>query len=286
MWIRSLYVSAHPGRTTREKVCSGNIVEQIIRPTGLLDPVVDIRPARHQVDELLFEIRQRVRLKERVLVTTLTKKSAEDLTSYLSGVGCQVRYLHSEIKTMERNEIIRDLRLGLFDVLVGINLLREGLDLPEVSLVVVTDADKEGFLRSERSLIQTIGRAARNSKGKVILFGDRVTSSMKKAIDETNRRRQIQMEYNKKHKITPKSIIKKVSESLEKAGGDSKKSPLTGKPVSPAEDSKELTREIKTLKRKMKKASDRLEFEEAAQLRDQIKRLELLQLTVLEAKNG
>jgi len=208
-----VYVSATPGPYEIE-LTKGEVAEQVIRPTGLLDPVVEVRGAQNQIDDLLIEIRKRVELNERVLVTTLTKKLSEDLTKFLTEKGIKVKYLHSEIETLERIEILRDLRLGTFDVLVGINLLREGLDLPEVSFVAILDADKEGFLRSERSLIQTIGRAARNSKGFVILYGDKVTDSMKKAIDETKRRRAIQIAYNEKMGITPKTIQKKIAESI------------------------------------------------------------------------
>ncbi len=278
-----VYVSATPGNYEKEK-CPQHIVEQIIRPTGLVDPIVEVRPATTQVDDLLGEIRQRVKKKERVLVTTLTKKSSEDLTSYLNGVGIKVKYLHSDIKTVERSEIIRDLRLGIFDVLVGINLLREGLDIPEVSLVAITDADKEGFLRSERSLIQTIGRAARNADGRVILYADKVTQSMSVAMDETARRRQIQMEYNRVHNITPQTISKKISEGLVEIYEShstrqlNKKSELNDLLEKPSE----ISREVKELRKKMKKASDNLEFEEAARFRDKIKRLEILQLELLD----
>ena len=278
-----VYVSATPGDYEKE-ICSNRVVEQIIRPTGLVDPLVEVKPAIHQVDDLLSEIKLRVKHGERVLVTTLTKKSSEDLTSYLNSVGVQVRYLHSDIKTIERNEIIRDLRLGLFDVLVGINLLREGLDIPEVSLVAIADADKEGFLRSERSLIQTIGRAARHARGKVILYGDCVTGSMKRAMDETHRRRQIQMAHNRKHDIVPKTIKKKVmgslSEIYESRSTDRASGP--GDLIKIVENRGQFKKEINGLKRKMKKASDLLEFERAARLRDKIKRLELLELKVLD----
>jgi excinuclease ABC subunit B len=236
------------------------------------------------VDDLLGEIRGRIKKKERVLVTTLTKKSAEDLTGYFNSVGVKVKYLHSDIKTVERSEIIRDLRLGLFDVLIGINLLREGLDIPEVSLVAITDADKEGFLRSERSLIQTIGRAARNANGRVILYADRVTDSMRKAMDETARRRQLQLSYNREHGITPQTIRKKISEGLVEIY----ETHSTHKGVNKDDMTKivdhpsELTREVTELRKKMKKASENLEFEEAARFRDKIKRLELLQLKLLD----
>ena len=208
-----VFVSATPADYEKEH-SKDNVVEQIIRPTGLLDPKIEVKPVENQIDDLIEQIRQRVEKKERVLVTTLTKKMAEDLTAYLSGIDIKVRYMHSDIKALERMEIIRDLRLGEFDVLVGINLLREGLDIPEVSLVAILDADKEGFLRSERSLIQTIGRAARNTDGKVIMYADELTESMEKAISETNRRREIQMQYNKEHGITPKTIQKSVRDTI------------------------------------------------------------------------
>lgn len=288
-----LYVSATPGDYELKK-SEGVVVEQIIRPTGLLDPVVEVRPVQFQVDDLLSEIRERIKKNERVLVTTLTKRTAEELTSYYEGLGIKVKYLHSDIDTLERTEIIRDLRLGIFDVLIGINLLREGLDLPEVSLVAITDADKEGFLRSERSLIQTIGRAARNSEGRVILYADRITDSMKKSMEETTRRRTIQAKFNEENGITPKSVEKKISRGildlygmtpqLKGDKGDMKamRSPLKEYETNP----KKLTKEIVALRKKMKKASDALEFEEAARIRDEIKRLEVLQLTVLEGEVG
>jgi excinuclease ABC subunit B len=281
-----VYVSATPGPYELKKT-EGMIVEQIIRPTGLIDPEVEVRPVKHQVDDLLKEIRERVKKGERVLITTLTKRSAEDLTEYYESLGVKVKYLHSEIETMERTEIIRDLRLGVFDVLVGINLLREGLDIPEVSLVGITDADKEGFLRSERSLIQTIGRAARNIHGKVILYGDRITDSMKKAMDETDRRRSTQQKYNEAHGITPMTIKKKIKEGLGELfdgnvaasiGKDKKEQSLFDKF---AEKPDALGKEIEGLKKKMKKASDKLEFEEAAKIRDEVKRLQILQLNLL-----
>lgn len=284
------YVSATPGPFEMQK-SGGVIVEQIIRPTGLVDPQIEVRGARHQVDDLLGEIRKRIELKERVLITTLTKRTAEDLTEYYEGLGIKVKYLHSEIHTMERTEIIRDLRLGVFDVLIGINLLREGLDIPEVSLVAITDADKEGFLRSERSLIQTIGRAARNLNGRVILYGDRITDSMKKAMDETNRRRKIQEDYNKKHGITPQSIKKKVGQRLTEIYGfdiltdENDETILSAKQLKVLkEDPRKATKEAQLLRKKMKKAADNLDFEEAARIRDEVKRLEMIQLTLLDGE--
>ncbi|MFZ4403895.1 MAG: excinuclease ABC subunit UvrB, partial [Pseudobdellovibrionaceae bacterium] len=279
-----VYVSATPGTYELQK-SEGVIVEQIIRPTGLIDPVVEVRPVRHQVDDLLKEIRLRAQKKERVLITTLTKRSAEDLTEYYESLGVKIKYLHSDIDTLERTEIIRDLRLGVFDVLVGINLLREGLDIPEVSLVGITDADKEGFLRSERSLIQTIGRAARNIHGQVILYGDRITDSMKKAMDETDRRRNIQREHNLKNNITPTTIQKKIKQGLgdlfdgsvamgvAKSGLDqqSKIEKILREPQG-------VEKEILKLKARMKELSQALEFEQAAKVRDEIKRLQILDL--------
>ena len=262
-----VFVSATPGDFELEK--SENIVEQIIRPTGLLDPEIDVRPIDGQIDDLLGEINDRISKKERVLITTLTKKMAEDLTTYLSDLNIKVKYLHSDVDTIERMEIIRDLRLGNFDVLVGINLLREGLDIPEVSLVAILDADKEGFLRSERSLIQTIGRAARNANGKVIMYSDTVTRSMEIAINETNRRRSIQIEYNKEHNITPKTIIKNVSDVLAISSSETLKSPKKQKKMSKSEKEKL----IDELTKKMKYAAKMLEFERAAFLRDEIEKL-------------
>lgn len=288
-----VYVSATPGNYELAK-SEGLIVEQIIRPTGLIDPKIDVRPARHQVDDLLKEIRIRIARNERVLITTLTKRSAEDLTEYYESLGIKVKYLHSDIKTIERTEIIRDLRLGVFDILVGINLLREGLDIPEVSLVAITDADKEGFLRSERSLIQTIGRAARNAEGQVILYADRVTDSMEVAMKETNRRRAIQEEYNTKHGITPVTVKKRIRESVlniyESMAPAApipgmKKTQLKVLEAPKAEylqDPKSIDKEITRLRKKMKSASEKLEFEEAARLRDDVKRLELIQLSLLD----
>ncbi|MBS6861132.1 MAG: excinuclease ABC subunit UvrB [Clostridiales bacterium] len=268
---QAIFVSATPGDFEQEH--SSQIVEQVIRPTGLLDPEISVRPTDGQIDDLISEINLRTANGNRVLVTTLTKKMAEDLTSYLEGVGIRVRYMHHDIDTVERMEIIRDLRLGEFDVLVGINLLREGLDIPEVSLVAILDADKEGFLRSERSLIQTIGRAARNAEGQVIMYADSVTPSMEAAIRETERRRSIQMRYNEEHNITPKTIVKKVSDVLEisthkddeTAGKSGKKRRLS------AAERKQM---IEQLTREMKAAAKILEFEHAAYLRDKIKKLQ------------
>ncbi len=269
---QAIYVSATPGPYEREK--SAKIVEQIIRPTGLLDPSIDVRPVKAQIDDLHGEIKIRAEKDERVLVTTLTKKMAEDLTDYLKELGVRVEYMHSEIDTIERMEIIRDLRLGNFDVLVGINLLREGLDLPEVSLVAILDADKEGYLRDERSLIQTMGRTARNEKGHVIMYADEITASMRSAIDETYRRRQIQKEFNEKHNITPTTIRKDVREVLE-ATKTVKDSNLTLKKNKLKEMNKKDTEKvIEDLKAEMKQAAKDLEFERAAELRDIIADLE------------
>jgi excinuclease ABC subunit B len=261
-----IYVSATPGPYEAEK--TPEVIEQIIRPTGLLDPLIDIRPIEGQIDDLIDEIHDRAEKNERVLVTTLTKKMSEDLTDYLKEVGIKVQYLHSEIKTLERIEIIRDLRLGKYDVLVGINLLREGLDIPEVSLVAILDADKEGFLRSERSLIQTMGRAARNENGHVIMYADRITNSMELAIGETSRRREVQEAYNKKHGITPKTIQKKVRDVIqatvaaeEDATYDVNKKP---KKLTKAE----RVKMIENLEKEMKEAARELNFEKAAELRD------------------
>ncbi len=268
---QTIYVSATPGKYEREK--SKIVVEQIIRPTGLIDPEILVKPIQGQIDDLMEEIRTRTGKNERILVTTLTKRMAEELTQYLGEVGIKVRYLHSDVETLERIEIIRDLRLGVFDVLVGINLLREGLDLPEVSLVAILDADKEGFLRSETSLIQTIGRAARNVNGKVIMYADNITNSMEKAISETNRRRQIQIEYNKKMGITPKTIIKSVHSSLEtlKVAEDSLGYDINlGDEI---DENEPMEAVIEKLTDEMKKAAKALEFERAAVLRDQIEKL-------------
>lgn len=281
-----VYVSATPGAYDLVK-SEGMIVEQIIRPTGLIDPQVEVRPVKFQIDDLLKEIRIRIEKKERVLVTTLTKRSAEDLTEYYESLGIKIKYLHSDIKTVERTEILRDLRLGVFDVLVGINLLREGLDIPEVSLVAITDADKEGFLRSERSLIQTIGRAARNLNGRVILYADHWTDSMKKAVSETDRRRKIQSDYNTKHGITPQSIKKKISEGLgEMFDGvplpDTQRESSTTDLLSWKDKPQKLIEEIERLRDNMKKASQNLDFETAAKVRDQMKRLQIIQLNLSE----
>ena len=262
-----VFVSATPADYEKEH-SKGNVVEQIIRPTGLLDPEIEVKPVENQIDDLIEQIHDRVNKGERVLVTTLTKKMAEDLTSYLSELDIKVKYMHSDIKALERMDIIRNLRLGEFDVLVGINLLREGLDIPEVSLVAILDADKEGFLRSERSLIQTIGRAARNTNGKVIMYADELTDSMDKAISETNRRRKIQMQYNKEHGITPQTIKKDVRDSIRATivAETSEKYEL--------EENASVEEIINKLTEEMLKHAERMEFEEAAKLRDKIKELE------------
>jgi excinuclease ABC subunit B len=270
---QALYVSATPG-DWEVRMAGGRVVEQLIRPTGLMDPAVEVRPARHQVDDLVGEIRARIAAGERVLVTTLTKKMAEDLTDYLQDLGIKVRWIHADVDTIERTEIIRDLRKGVFDVLVGINLLREGLDLPEVSLVAILDADKEGYLRSERSLIQTIGRAARNAHGAVIMYADAVTASMRKAIDETGRRRTKQEAYNAQHGITPTTIKKAIAEALVVAcEGDYvtvPKAPAAGAPL----DAKAIAARITALRAEMREAARALEFERAATLRDEVRGLE------------
>ena len=265
-----VFVSATPADYEKEH-SKDNVVEQIIRPTGLLDPKIEVKPIENQVDDLIEQIHERVEKKERVLVTTLTKKMAEDLTSYLRNAGIRVRYMHSDIKALERMEIIRDLRIGEFDVLVGINLLREGLDIPEVSLVAILDADKEGFLRSERSLIQTIGRAARNTEGKVIMYADELTESMEKAITETNRRRKIQEQYNKEHGITPQTIQKSVRDTI--------KATIVEDISAKYNIDKDETVEdiIGKLTDEMLEAASKMEFERAAELRDKIKELEKMQ---------
>ncbi len=286
---QAIFVSATPGDYEVGKT-EGVVVEQIIRPTGLLDPPIEVRPVKDQVDDLLGEIRLRAERGERVLVTTLTKRMAEDLTEYFAELGVKVRYLHSDVDTMERVEIIRDLRRGEFDVLVGINLLREGLDLPEVSLVAILDADKEGFLRSERALIQTCGRAARNLEGRVIMYGDRVTDSMRRALDETERRRAIQQAYNVAHDITPKSITRKIQDlrgsvferdyvELPELPGAPQKGKKRKKPGALA-SLDDLADQILRLKAEMSKAAELLDFERAAELRDRIKELERLELAV------
>jgi len=284
---QTIYVSATPGNYELEH--ADKTVEQLVRPTGLVDPDVQIRPAKTQVDDVLSEISKRVANDERVLITTLTKRMAEDLTDYLHEHGKRVRYLHSDIGTVERTEIIRDLRLGSFDVLVGINLLREGLDMPEVSLVAILDADKEGFLRSERSLIQTIGRAARNIHGTAILYADRLTGSMQRAIEETSRRRDHQLKYNKKNNIKPATIVKQVADIMEAAYP----APLRGRHRA-AEDSEnyetmtpeQLMKRAAKLDKQMLKHARDLEFEEAARLRDQIQRIRQVHLGLSDRKAG
>ena len=278
---QTIYVSATPGNYELEK-SNGDVVDQVVRPTGLLDPIIEVRPVATQVDDLLSEIHKRVAVDERVLVTTLTKKMAEDLTDYLDEHGVRVRYLHSDIDTVERVEIIHDLRKGMFDVLVGINLLREGLDMPEVSLVAILDADKEGFLRSERSLIQTIGRAARNLNGKAILYGDRITNSMQKAIQETERRREKQMKYNEERGIVPQALNKKIGELLDIGQTDK---PKRGKQAVKKSDSfandtkpksrQALEKELKQLEQQMRDFAKDLEFEKAAAVRDEIHQLKM-----------
>jgi excinuclease ABC subunit B len=276
---QTIYVSATPGKYELEK-SAGDIVEQVVRPTGLIDPVLEVRPVATQVDDVMSEIHKRVAVNERVLVTTLTKRMAEDLSDYLDEHGIKVRYLHSDIDTVERIEIIRDLRLGKFDVLVGINLLREGLDMPEVSLVAILDADKEGFLRSDRSLIQTIGRAARNLNGKAILYADRITGSMQRAMDETERRRTKQQEHNLANNITPMKLDKPITDIMDvgdggvDVGGKVKlrkvaESAKTYKALS----AKELMTKIAQLEKSMFEAARELEFEKAASLRDEIEQL-------------
>lgn len=273
---QTIYVSATPNPYELEK-SGGEIVEQVVRPTGLLDPELEVRPVATQVDDLLSQIAKRVAVNERVLVTTLTKRMSEDLTEYLDEHGVKVRYLHSDIDTVERVEIIRDLRLGKFDVLVGINLLREGLDMPEVSLVCILDADKEGFLRSERSLIQTIGRAARNVNGKVILYADRITNSMAKAMGETERRRERQRAHNLKHGIVPKGVVKRITDVMDVDDGRDNKA-VYGKVAEPKShyhkvDAAELSHQIDQLEKKMHEHARNLEFEQAAAMRDEVKHL-------------
>ena len=264
---QKIFVSATPGELEKEK--SSQVAEQVIRPTGLLDPEISVRPTEGQIDDLISEINIRVERKERVLVTTLTRKMAEDLTDYLTDYGIKVRYMHFDVDTIERMELIRDLRLGEFDVLVGINLLREGLDIPEVSLVAILDADKEGFLRSETSLIQTVGRAARNANGQVIMYADEVTGSMERAITETYRRREKQMKYNEEHGIVPETIKKDVRDILEISSKDNIQERVAKRRLSEREKN-EL---IEKLTKEMRAAARLLEFEHAAYLRDQIQKL-------------
>ncbi len=276
-----IFVSATPGKYEKEK--SGRVVELLVRPTGLVDPEVEVKPATNQVDDLLSEIHKYAPKNERVLVTVLTKRMAEDLTDYLDENGIRVRYLHSDIDTVERIEIIRDLRLGEFDVLVGINLLREGLDIPEVALVAILDADKEGFLRSDVSLIQTIGRAARHISGKAILYADKITGSMQRAIDETSRRRKVQEDFNKEHSITPKGIKKSVLDIMEGARSTRKRGQAKSKkksldifkftPLQELNDPDQMRKEITLLEDLMYKHAKNLEFEEAAAHRDRVTEL-------------
>ncbi len=275
---QSVYVSATPGPYELQR-CGGDIVEQIIRPTGLMDPPIDVRPVKGQIEDLLEEIRQRAEKKERVLVTTLTKRMAEELSEYYTELGVAVCYLHSEINTLDRVKILRDLRLGKFDVLIGVNLLREGLDLPEVSLVAILDADKEGFLRSGTSLIQTSGRAARNVHGKVIMYADVVTQSMSKAIEETRRRREIQQEYNQQNGITPQTILKPVDDSfLQMTQLDYSQVSLVAEEIEEYSSAEEIRAEMTQLETQMRAAAERFEFEKAAEYRDKIKRLKEIDL--------
>jgi excinuclease ABC subunit B len=270
---RRVYVSATPADYERE-LGQDNLVELIARPTGLVDPEIEVRPAGAQVDDLMDEIRRRVERSERVLVTTLTKRMAEDLSEYYTDLGLRVRYLHADISTLERIDIIRDLRRGEFDVLIGINLLREGLDIPEVSLVAILDADKEGFLRSTRSLIQTCGRAARNVRGKVIMYADRVTHSMQQAISETERRRSIQMAYNKKHGITPQTIQKEIVSIFDTLSSSGDKAPnRVSEPLEAYRTIEDMEQSIQKLEKDMLQAARDLEFERAAKLRDRIQAL-------------
>jgi excinuclease ABC subunit B len=275
MMRQSVFVSATPAVYEAEH--AGQVVEQVVRPTGLVDPIIEVRPAINQVDDLMSEITLRIKAGERVLVTTLTKRMSEDLTDYLSEHGIKVRYLHSDIETVERVEIIRDLRLGMFDVLIGINLLREGLDIPEVSLVAILDADKEGFLRSERSLIQTIGRAARHLNGKAILYGDKITNSMKRAIDETDRRRTKQVAHNLAHGITPVGVQKRIKDIIDGVYQiDDERSQLKAAQTQAkylAMSAKDISKEVTRLEKEMLKAAKNLEFEVATELRDQLKKL-------------
>jgi excinuclease ABC subunit B len=275
-----IFVSATPGKY--ESAHTSQLVEQLVRPTGLVDPEVEVRPVASQVDDVLSEIKKCVQAGERVLITTLTKRMAEDLTEYLNEHGVRVRYLHADIETVERTEIIRDLRLGKFDVLVGINLLREGLDMPEVALVAILDADKEGFLRSDNSLIQTIGRAARHINGRAIMYAERMTGSMQRAIEETDRRRKRQVAYNLEHGITPRGITKAVMDIMEGARSEAPvpgERGRRGKALTAADLKPEaLVKQIKRLEGEMFKKARNLEFEDAARLRDEIERLKQLEL--------
>jgi len=272
---QTVFISATPA--DYEAKHAGQVVEQLVRPTGLVDPILEVRPAQYQVDDLLSEATARVKVGERVLVTTLTKRMAEDLTDYLNEHGIKVRYLHSDIETVERVEIIRDLRLGVFDVLVGINLLREGLDIPEVSLVAILDADKEGFLRSTRSLVQTIGRAARHINGKAILYGDKVTDSMKRAIDETTRRRNHQLAYNVTHHITPVGVVKRIKDIIEGIYDPetANQQRLASSAIAQFHglSEKQLEARLKVLEKEMLEAARNLDFETAATRRDELKAL-------------
>ena len=275
---QSVYVSATPGPYELQR-CGGEVVEQIIRPTGLMDPAIEVRPVKGQIEDLLEEIRQRAEQKERVLVTTLTKRMAEELSEYYTELGVAVCYLHSEINTLDRVKILRDLRLGKFDVLIGVNLLREGLDLPEVSLVAILDADKEGFLRSGTSLIQTAGRAARNINGKVIMYADIITRSMSRAIEETRRRREIQQEYNQQNGITPQSILKPVDDTfLQMTQLDYSQVPVVAEEIEEYSSAEEIRAEMTKLETRMRAAAERFEFEKAAECRDKIKRLKEIDL--------
>jgi excinuclease ABC subunit B len=278
-------VSATPGPYELSKA-GGVVVEQVIRPTGLMDPPIDVRPVRGQVDDLLKEIRDRAERRERVLVTTLTKRMAEDLTAYYQELGVKVRYLHSDIDTLERIEILRDLRRGAFDVLVGINLLREGLDLPEVSLVAILDADKEGFLRSSGSLIQTSGRAARNVNGRVIMYADTMTESMKSAIAETERRRALQSAYNEEHGITPESVVRAIEDVMSSVYERDYATPPARQPAETFRTQAELDAEIARLEREMKGAAANLDFERAATIRDTLKSLRTRELGLTSLQAG
>ena len=270
---RVIYVSATPGSYEREKA-GARVVEQVIRPTGLVDPEVEVRPARGQVDDLLHQVRERIERNERVLVTTLTKRMAEDLTEHLTEIGVKARYMHSDITTLERAEILRDLRLGVFDVLVGINLLREGLDLPEVSLVAVLDADKEGFLRSETSLIQVSGRAARNLGGRVILYADQETDSIRKALSEMTRRRARQRAYNEEHGVTPRTVTRSVKDTVSDVYAERDYVELAEVEEQADESTRSLIERRKSLESQMLAAAKELRFEDAARLRDQLHRVE------------